>query len=332
MKKNYFRLFALLISSVAAAQPQFEAINCFQVNDSSKLGYALVTDTYESFVSQTGSNYTWDFSNTGAPGPWTSWTNPTASYLFQPASQSTHTTFATSEINELVYLAFGRDLFYTYSSDQDTLYYDGLYISNNYPYKPRVPYLSFPLNFNDSIYTNTQQYANYTQPTVATGSVTRYWLYDGFGTVKFPYGTATNVYRIRTKQVDSNFIINTANIFEEMMWFRQSDGIPVLRFQKNGTLVNAYYASAEAASAIEDIANNEQHTHVYPNPFSNNISILLPKGEKGKQINVYNCQGQKIISESWPANNSIDTEMLDKGIYIVEVIGSNSSFRKKMIK
>jgi hypothetical protein len=331
MKKNYTLLFFLLCSIIVFAQPQFTSTHCFQVNDSSKIGFAIVNQSFEDFIPATGNNYTWDFTTTGTPGPWTTWTAPTASYLFQPSTQSIHTPFHGTEINEYAVLSFSRDVFYTYSSNQDTLYYDGLYSNANYAYKPRVPYLTFPLNYTDSVHSYTKQFGNPNQPTNATGSVTRYWMYDGYGTVKLPYGTATDVYRVRTKQVDSSYIINFVTPYEEIIWFRQSDGIPILRFLKNGTLISAYFASVDATSGIDD-ESNSLTVSVYPNPFTNSINITIANNEKLEKVRIFDAIGKLIISEQNIVQNTINTEELNSGVYFVEVITDKSVVFKKMIK
>lgn len=332
MKKHYTLSLFLLLSILMFAQPQFTSTHCFQVNDSSKIGFAIVSQSFDDFIPATGNNHTWDFTTTGTPGPWTTWAAPTASYLFQPSTQSIHTPFHGTEINEYAVLSFSRDLFYTYSSNQDTLYYNGLYSNANYAYKPRVPYLTFPLNFSDSIHAYTKQYTNPNQPTVATGSVTRYWIYDGYGTVKFPYGTVTDVYRVRTKQVDSSYIINFVTPYEEIIWFRQSDGIPVLRFLKNGTLISAYFSSAETTNTIAENTKKNQPT-LYPNPFTNVLNIVSNNSDNTTEIGIFDAQGKVVYSKSYIKNKtSIDTENLQKGMYYVEIKNNSGVFYNKIIK
>lgn len=332
MKKNYLTLTCTLFVAALFAQPQLTSNDCFQVNDSSKLGFAIVSQNYDDFISQTGNNYTWDFTTTGTPGPWTSWTNPTTAYKFQAGSQSTHTTFSLSTINEYALTAFARDLFYTYSPNNDTLYLDGIYVSNNYKYAPHIPYLTFPLSFDDSVYTHTNQYGIPTQPTNKTGSVSRYHIYDGFGTLKLPYGNVSNVYRVRTKQIDSSTVLNAVlATYEEIIWLRQSDGIPVLRFLKNGTLISAYYASATIASGVEEsVLNNE--INVYPNPFNDKLSINTITTEAISSVNVYNNVGQIVISTKGDVKE-INTTNLSSGSYFIELLLKDKTpVRKKIVK
>jgi hypothetical protein len=329
--KKLFLLGFLCLSLYGHAQPQFTVNNCFQVNDSTHLGFVIVAQNFADFIPQTGTNHTWDFSSTGTPGPWTTWTNPTIPYHFQPASQSIHSIFAASEINEYSLVAFPRDHFYSRSANQDTLYMDGLYTSTNYMFRPRLPFLTFPLDFADSVSTFTRQYANPNQPTNATGSVTRSWIYDGFGTVIFPYGQANNVYRIRTIQVDSNYVISSASTSEELIWFSQADGIPVLRFVNTGGLISAYYTSATGATAV-DATRLEGDFLPYPNPFEDVIHLQRNASDKLEQATLYDAHGKRIVVTEGNAS-SLETQGLPAGLYIVEAKFVNGKVvRKKVAK
>jgi hypothetical protein len=210
------------------------------------------------------------------------------------------------------------------------LYTDGFYNSSNKVYLPRIPYLSFPLSFSDSVYTHTLQSGG---TAVGPGSVSRYWVYDGFGTVKLPYGTQSNVYRIRTKQVDSSSVLNSIlATTEELIWFRQSDGIPILRFVKQGpNTIAAYYASVSGASGIyENGFFNSIST--YPNPFSDKIVLVNPENEKIRQATIYNSLGQPVLTVL-NQDLFINTQQLEKGIYFVEVhTDRNSVYRNVVIK
>ncbi len=303
-------LLILLCSASVFAQPSFQNNHCFQVGDATTLGTAIHFEDFSVPLSNKGPNAIWDYSST-------TWPAPTAPYIFQDAALSTHTTFANSDINEYATTTFGRDLFYTYSNNSDTLYLDGLYISNNYRYNPSIPYLNFPLNYLDSTYTHTKQYGNPNQPNTPTGSVTRYWKYDAFGTVKLPDGTNQNCYRIRTHQIDSTYIINFATVYEELIWFRQTDGIPVMRFLKNATLITAYYANSSSVSGIDK--NNVSELKVFPNPASSALTIKTNEQE-GKQMLKYAILNQlgQILTEGY-SENTIDISELRSGIYFIKI-------------
>jgi hypothetical protein len=312
------RLTSLLTGACCAAlpvlaQPDFTASSVFQVGDS----YALMIQDFAVHVPQTGSAHVWDFSGNTTAGPWGTWTKPTSPYKFQAASKSLQTSFATSEVNEYNAGAFPRDLFYTYSASKDTLYYDGLHTSSNYRYVPHIPYLAFPLKFNDSGTVHVDQFTNPSQPTVKTGSVDRTWIYDGYGTVKFPYGEAQDVFRIRTVQKDSAFIgtFVTGVQYDELIWFRKSDGIPVLRFYKNGTTINAYFTSAEAGSGIARGAVPGRGNMRLEN---GGRFLALPTGKPARRVRITDPAGRVLYSV--PASGTrIGLPYLAGGVRVIHV-------------
>jgi hypothetical protein len=323
MKTTLTFLLTLFATGMLLAQPAFTSSNCFQVNDSSKLGFAVYSETFESFIPQTGTNHTWNLGSTG-------WTAPTVSYLFQAGSQSSHSVFSNSEINEYALTTFFRDIFYSYSTDKDTLYMDGFYLSISYAARPSYPYLSFPLNFGDSVFTRTQQFGIPTQPTNATGSVSRYWIYDGYGTLQLPYGTVNNVYRIRTKQIDSTYITSFATASEEMIWFDANTGIPVLRFVKNGALISAYFASANGSSTALNRMDKSPEIRLFPNPVID--KLVLPTNLPVKEIKIIDYSGRVVLEQLTPTNE-INVTSLSKGLFIVKMIThADEVFVSKIIK
>lgn len=331
MKKSYASLLLLFVSFLSTAQPQFTANNCFQLNDSSKVGFAVVSQSFDDFISQTGSNYTWDFTNIGTPGPWTSWTNPTTSYKFQPSSQSIHSVFQSTQINEYANVAFARDHFYTYSTSNDTLYFHGYYAGSNYPYHTPFPYLTFPLSYSDSVHNYTIQSSGNT----SVGSVSRDWIYDGFGTVNFSYGTESNVFRIRTKQIDTSMVNGNfiaATILEEMIWFRQSDGIPILRFQKQGTsAIYVYYTSVSGTSGIFESSKNDSF-YIYPNPTNDFIRIQSNSSLIGSPYVITDQIGRIMLTGKLIHQDAtIDIRPFSSGMYLLQ-IGNSTNQRYKIIK
>jgi len=327
MRNLSFALLFTLLSSTIFAQSSFTSNNCFQLNDSSKIGLAVLSTSLDGFIDSTGNNYTWDFSSTGSPGPWTSWTSPTISYNFQPASLSIHSPFIGSEINEYALVAFARDNFYTYSSTQDTLYTEGFYNSSNKVYSPRIPYLTFPLSYSDSIYTYTPQDGG---TAVGPGSVSRYWIYDGFGTLKLPYGTTNNVFRIRTHQTDSSSVLGSVlGISEELIWFSQADGIPILRLVKVGpTTTVAYYASVSGSTSIDQLETTKFGS-IYPNPATNYVSYNSENNVIGSKFIISDQFGKEVLTGRLiNKTTNIDISKFATGIYLFQVEnGSGQTFK-----
>lgn len=291
------------------AQPIFTAENSFQANDSSRLGFAVYAQSFENIAAQKGNGTTWDFSAAA-------WAKPTVEYKFQPSKESIHTSFHNTEINEYGLVLFARDLFFSYSPKKDTLFYEGMYASANYVAAPRFPYLTFPLTFGDSVFVRTVQYGIPSQPKTATGSVTRYWIYDGYGKVKLPYGTVENVYRIRTRQIDSTYVLKMGTVYDEIIWFSKASGIPVLRFLKNGNLISAYYASASGTTT--GLGKVEESLNMRYNKQSKVLSIDNSGNLKGTTYQVADINGRKaMIGRVVSEKATIDLSPLHKGLYLI---------------
>jgi hypothetical protein len=292
-------------SFVAWSQPAFQASNCFQVGTEGTVAWTLLLASYSDAVAETGDNYTWNLSSN-------SWLAPTGSYLFEPALESGFSTFLNSEIHEAATATFSRNLFFSYSDNNDTLYYDGLHSASSYAYQPSIPYLTFPLQFGDSIYDYSLLYGSGGQASTVLGSVSRYWIYDGYGDILFPYGTQEDVFRIRTVQIDSTFITSFATVYKEMIWFRASDGLPVLRYQDNNGLISVYYASTDSEVATEEV--DTALFSLYPNPGN---EWLKWTGETS-YLHITDSQGRVVVNQPY-TSNSWNAAHLVEGMYLVRV-------------
>ena len=82
-------------------------------------------------------------------------------------------------------------------------------------------------------------------------------------------------------------------------------------------------------TGVEDV--QKRSFNIFPNPVENRITISTENNESIDVINIYNQLGQQVLQEN-NIENTIDVSNLPKGIYLIELISGNSTFRKKMIK
>ena len=216
----------------------------------------------------------------------------------------------------------GRDHFYTYSPSGDTLYYNGYYAGGtSYVYHVPVPYFVFPIKFGEQV--NVSRPIMNAGGTIKTGTVTRTWTYDGYGTVKFPYGSQSNVFRIYSKQIDSltvNGILINATVTEELIWIRESDGIPVLRLQKQGASnMYAWYTSTLGISSVDESIEKDNFT-IYPNPSSEYIVVNSHASINGINMIITDYMG-RVVKEKKIISNSerIDIQHLSSGLYFLQI-------------
>ena len=94
---------------------------------------------------------------------------------------------------------------------------------------------------------------------------------------------------------------------------------------------NGIYKLNILNTALPKTATTEQ-LNIYPNPFSDQFSIDGLTGEN-TTINIYNLTGQKIYSTYvFGSSTTIDLLPFNKGIYLLQLITSEKTVLKKIIK
>ncbi|WP_167619715.1 M1 family aminopeptidase [Maribellus sediminis] len=72
---------------------------------------------------------------------------------------------------------------------------------------------------------------------------------------------------------------------------------------------------------------------VYPNPFSDEISVLTPQSGVDSKLRIYNAGGILVLEQILVSmNESIDVSTLKSGMYVVEISSEKGFFRQKLIK
>lgn len=81
------------------------------------------------------------------------------------------------------------------------------------------------------------------------------------------------------------------------------------------------------------IANKATNTtlSVYPNPATDVLNISLSNGTTIETVNIYNISG-KLVNNTKLNGNQIDISQLNSGVYMVEVLTANGSFKTKFVK
>ena len=98
-----------------------------------------------------------------------------------------------------------------------------------------------------------------------------------------------------------------------------------------GTLTGIYKLDILNTALLPKTANTEQ-LNIYPNPFSDQFSIDDLAGEN-TTINIYNLTGQKIYSAYVVGSSTTyDLSPFNKGIYLLQLISSERTVFKKIIK
>ncbi|MCC9063434.1 RICIN domain-containing protein [Flavobacterium piscisymbiosum] len=94
-------------------------------------------------------------------------------------------------------------------------------------------------------------------------------------------------------------------------------------------------ASAARKAAVEEEANTVSDFSLYINITNNYLKINTPNSGSG-QVEVYNASGQNVLKRSVDFTTGTEAEIeisqLPKGIYVVKVNDSKSTYSKKVIK
>ncbi|MEO6883959.1 MAG: T9SS type A sorting domain-containing protein [Bacteroidia bacterium] len=188
-------------------------------------------------------------------------------------------------------------------------------------------------------YTNT-----YTDPWATTYVSSGYTYYragttavtaDGYGTLKLPSGTYSNVMRVHFVQnyqdstnISGNPIIITYQN-DEYMWYLANNHSPI-------ATVNTFTANGSPSQSgtylnniTTGIAENSMLTgfNLYPNPASTelNVNVSLAANKK-VEINLLNVLGESvgttIIADGLQGNNTyqVNTSNLSAGIYFAQIM------------
>ena len=85
------------------------------------------------------------------------------------------------------------------------------------------------------------------------------------------------------------------------------------------------------ALAVADFSQNDNL--VFPNPASDSISVVLPKGFNKAKVILYTISGQKVLEETLPQPSSvIYLKALEKGIYLYKIEFNSTVKTGKLVK
>lgn len=95
------------------------------------------------------------------------------------------------------------------------------------------------------------------------------------------------------------------------------------------------YSAFDEATSISDKAPLQNDVKVFPNPVKNTLFVSFEKEEiiSNTFYSIFDVRGKCILKNTFsPSFEGIDVQNLEKGIYILKINTSNSTFSKKFIK
>lgn len=329
MKRTLLALIFTIILSGAYSQRVLTIEEGLKLGNVSTIGFVKETSkSFESVYMNTGYDTVWDFSNEN-------WNSSMVNYGFRYSSLSDVTAMHYTWMNEYCATPVPRNFFYTYNAPRDTLFLDA-YVDGTHlmKYPERVPYLTYPMYFGDTVFQYTLQRQNSTNPFLPIGNVSSIAMYDGYGTLKTPTHTFDSVFRITRLQIDSVYLgpvlLKNPGI-AEMIWVQANIGLPLLRIvaQETGYLV--YYTDTLGNTLGINNHDLNNQVQVYPNPFTDKIHVEIGAHEISK-LALSDING-KLLLEQHATSNEIETGSLPAGIYLLEIeVSSGERVYRKLIK
>ena len=271
-----------------------------------------------------GANATWDFSGL----------IPSGGFSVTTVAANSSTDFITS--NLVITLPNG---FKEYMKENNTdSYVDG--INDNaknivYNYY-NLDIAKRPFTFNTT-YLDTYRVIVTTTSSVGTGYLTKTG--DGYGTLKLPTGTFSNVLRIKKTQIETDSVGGIESAFTttvSYLWFDTLHTAPLYRIDSvngiGGSQVTAMYLAAP--TGIKDpIAGDD-----FRGFFDNDKLSVAGGFESGSayHIAVYNIIGTKVFQEPFIAAGSTQQFVLNTrlrpGIYMIDISKDNEVGTRTILK
>ena len=280
-----------------------------------------------------GPNQVWDFSavtDTGTAG---------SEYVVDPASTSQAASFPTANLALINSNAGDTNFAYELLS-ANSLSYLGDYIpgagSENYSV-PRIG-LQYPLSYGSA-------YANpFAGVAIGADTITGIdsALADGYGTLKLPGRTFTNV--LRLKYVQHTHTTNAAfNFDEEIYQLEYSYYIAAYHnfifdiVYTVNTVNGASYTgnnvqrAVNVTTGINEVAKDLSIT-LYPNPAHHNLTVIADESLLGAAINITNVLGEVIsATKLTSAKQEIEVGAVEKGLYLVSIKTGETLIARKLV-
>jgi len=311
------------------AQYTFNTCGTHQVFGSSVITQSTTYDTTGVVPGNAGNGVTWDFSTLSKP---VVGANDTVTYL-DPSKTPGFSLFPKATIASHGCSGCG----YSYSNTvADSILTLGSYTSatnysiNTNPDKQIVCPFAYGNNYSETSYLtvpNDNSYHMYTSKTVT---------YDGYGTLKLPSGTYSNVVRLHTAEhtVDSILSIKgyaSVSDINSYTWMNEPSGTVMFSIL-NGAVGSykykyvTYTSSNDVSTGISLVSSHQKNSIVLlPNPCRMQSAVSLQLAENASvHMVLYNSLGQEVSTienkflES--GNYKYDLNVSGKGIYFLRSI------------
>jgi serine protease AprX len=94
-----------------------------------------------------------------------------------------------------------------------------------------------------------------------------------------------------------------------------------------------FYSAYQNGLVLSNSSFDFGQINVYPNPFQDSVSIVLPFGIEASKLTIYNTMGQIILEEKLLQNyNTIQLNFAQSGMYLYTIATNSKTFSGKLLK
>ncbi len=334
MKKNYSKFLLATLLALLFSLPNMHAqttLTAATTNPS--VGESFNGHLYDATlvsVGSSGANVTWDFSSISSTGTQTTnWVAPSST----PYSSSfSSANLANSDPSGNYYYFSATSTDYSSCGGASSA---GQVIA----YSDFEKQLVYPMTYNTSF---TDAFAaTYTASSMLINREgTINGIADAYGTLILPYGTITDVLRVKLEEYYDDLYMGTPMVeyeTEVYVWYKAGIHHPILShttFVMNGnTTIYGTYIDASHVG-IENNAKN-LGLNIYPNPSSGLFTVELSANNENALFEVVDIYGKTVYQIEYTntafVKDIIDLSTLSKGVYIVRVTTNDYQETKRIL-
>jgi hypothetical protein len=314
--KKLCALVFFLLPLVSFAQPQFTSSDFPKIGDTALTILLPFQTIDESRVTATGTSFTWDFSGES------NWDflsqSPTVqrSYRYDSPKPPQSTNFPEATLSEY---SLSSDGVTTYELRNDTLYQliaGGSSNSLGTPYFPPIPIIFFPMSMDQSseFTTGLKPTKTYPNPVaIREHKVT----YDGYGSVKLPWVTYSDLFRIRMESRDSNYLTGFTTYTYQYLWYKKGGAVPVLRISRLGSYAaNSFDIWATLRTGTSSVGDVSTSSTGLSSTVINDERLILHFNEvTPQQFEIVSSLGIRQMKSYIRSGEPIDIHHLTSGVY-----------------
>jgi hypothetical protein len=126
--------------------------------------------------------------------------------------------------------------------------------------------------------------------------------------------------------IDRNNVLSYCAVLSICNYLASPDAVVFIYLNYDGC--NYFEVQEGCLVGIDEIT--PEQISIYPNPETNEVFVTLENGQTVSEITIFNQLGQNVLNDK-QVTGAMDVSGLQPGIYIVEVVVSNSKIMKKLV-